>query len=283
MPFHSFLRKIVLAVRPLFVKIMPQTDLYGYSPYRGYADSYCLPKHPHDFDGHGPQGLPVPPEWLRFGYRTSEGYLQSGQKDMAAMLETCPIDDARRILDFGCGSGRMIRWLKDYAADREIWGTDINADYVTWCQQHLSPPFHFALTTTLPHLPFEDRYFDYIYAGSVFTHLDDLATAWMLELRRILSPGGRMYITIHDENTLALLSNEYKDHPSARAFRRRENFDAYTQCDFGMFSLGRRTNSQVFYNSEYFRKWVASLNLKVVSVTPGMYRYQTGVVLQRAD
>jgi len=282
MSIHQILRKVVLAIRPLFLKIIPQTALYDYSPYRGYADSYCLPNHPDDFDGYGPQGLPVPPEWLRFGYRTSERYLQSGQQDMTAMLNVCPMGDAQRILDFGCGSGRMIRWLQDYAKESEIWGTDINADFVMWCQQHLSPPFHFALTTMLPHLPFEDRYFDYIYAGSVFTHLDDLAAAWMLELRRILTTGGRMYITIHDENTLELLSNEYSDHPAALNFRKQEHFDTYTQCDFGMFSLGRRTSSQVFYKSEYFKKWVTSLNMNIISITPGMYRYQTGVVLQRS-
>lgn len=283
MTTKTLIRRFVQFVRPTFLKFIPQVDLYGYSPYRGFADSYCLPQNSDDFDGVCSQELPVPPEWLRFGYRTSEAFLQTGKTDIDAMLELCPLDDARRILDFGCGPGRMIRWLKDEADDREIWGTDIIADYLLWCQQHLSPPFHFMLATIQPHLPFEDRYFDYIYAGSVFTHLDDLASAWLLELRRVLSENGRLYITLHDENTIELLDNEYRDHASARAFKAEKAYAEYTHSDFGMFTLGRRTGSQVFYNTDYFRRMAAQLNLEVSAVAPGAFRYQTGVILKRSD
>ncbi len=161
----------------------------------------------------------------------------------------------------------MIRWLKEYATEREIWGTDIIADYLLWCQQHLSPPFHFFMATMMPHLPFEDRYFDLIYAGSVFTHLDDLASAWLLELRRVISENGRLYITLHDEDSISLLANEYQNHASAKAFNAKKEYVTYSQSDYGMFTLGRRTGSQVFYNMEYFRQMVAQLNLEVVSVT----------------
>ena len=283
MTSKELIRRFVTFVRPTLLKFIPQVDLYGYSPYRGFADSYLLPLNSTDFDGICSQGLPVPPEWLRFGYRTSEAYLQTGKTDIDAMLNICPLEEAQRILDFGCGSGRMIRWLKEYAADREIWGTDIIADYLLWCQQHLSPPFHFVLATMLPHLPFEDRYFDLIYAGSVFTHLDDLTSAWLLELRRVLSENGRLYITLHDENSINLLANEYQDHASARAFNAEKEYRAYSQSDYGMFTLGRRTGSNVFYNMDYFRKMVEQLNLEVISITPGAYRYQTGVILKRLN
>lgn len=279
----ELIRRFVTFVRPTILKFIPQVDLYGYSPYRGYADSYRLPKNSTDFDGVCSQGLPVPPEWLRFGYKASDAYLQTGQTDIQTMLDICPLEDARRILDFGCGSGRMIRWLKEYAADCEIWGTDIIADYLLWCQQHLSPPFHFVMATMLPHLPFEDRYFDLIYAGSVFTHLDDLSSSWLLELRRVTSENGRIYITLHDENTIKLLDNEYKDHASARAFKGEVEYGAYSQSEYGMFTLGRRTGSQVFYSMEYFRQMAQQLKLEVINVTPGAYRYQTGVILKRLN
>jgi ubiquinone/menaquinone biosynthesis C-methylase UbiE len=48
------------------------------------------------------------------------------------------------------------------------------------------------VNTILPHLPFEDRSFDVVYAGSVFTHIDDLAQTWFLELRRVLHAGGML-------------------------------------------------------------------------------------------
>ena len=111
-----------------------------------------------------------------------------------------PIQPGYRILDFGCGAGRMIRFFDDLAEECEIWGVDIVAEYIIWCQQHLSPPFRFATSTTFPHLPFEDRYFDFIYCASIFTHIADLADAWLLELRRVTRPNGRIYIT-HMMNT----------------------------------------------------------------------------------
>ena len=33
----------------------------------------------------------------------------------------------------------------------------------------------------------------------MFTHIDELESPWLLELRRILRPGGLLYATIHDE------------------------------------------------------------------------------------
>ena len=113
----------------------------------------------------------------------------------------------------------MIRHLEDFAESSEIWGLDINAEQIFWCKQHLDPPFHFATTTTIPHLPFEDGYFDFVYAGSVFTHIDDLADSWLLELRRVLSRDGRLYVTIHDNRTIELLNTLYRDLRLSRALR----------------------------------------------------------------
>jgi len=112
------------------------------------------------------------------------------------------IRDGSRVLDLGCASGRMIRWLVDFAEQCEIWGVDISAEHIIWCQEYLSPPFNFATVTTSPHLPFEDGYFDLIYCGSVFTHISDLADAWLLELKRIMRRDGRLYITVHDKHTV---------------------------------------------------------------------------------
>jgi ubiquinone/menaquinone biosynthesis C-methylase UbiE len=146
------------------------------------------------------------------GYKTDD-WISSGKEDIDNMMgilnrSNFSIQDSNRILDFGCSSGRMIRWLFGLADQCEIWGVDISAPKIVWCQENLMPPFNFATVTILPHLPFEDRYFDFIYCGSVFTHIDDLAEAWLLELKRVLRPGGRAYVTVHDKHTADLIINE---------------------------------------------------------------------------
>ena len=114
----------------------------------------------------------------------------------------------------------MIRWLAPQAEETEIWGVDINARHIVWCQENLTPPFNFATVTIEPHLPFKDEYFDLIYCGSVFTHIDDLAYAWLLELKRIMRPGGMAYITVHDKHTADLIMNHLDRVPYWRTLRK---------------------------------------------------------------
>lgn len=190
-----------------------------------------------------------------------------------------------RVLDFGCGDGMMTRVLYDLAQSSEVWGVDINATKMVWCQQHLSPPFKFATTTSFPHLPFGDSYFDLIYAGSVFTHIDDLAEAWLLELKRIVRPGGRLYLTVHDKHTIDIIyRTKHPLYPVVKAFEEESRF---TAIDFAMFSIGRTPGAgdqkgqvQVFYDIDYLCKHWGNY-LKVVSVTPEAYGYQTAVVLEK--
>ncbi len=181
-----------------------------------------------------------------------------------------------RVLEMGCAAARMLRCLEDVSDKCEIWGTDISGEHITWCKQHLSPPFHFFITTQYAHLPFPDNYFDLIYAGSVFTHIDDLADAWMLELRRIMKPGGRMFITIHDEHTIKNINAEPVDLTKTLNCRR----DFYENGDYNMFTIGRFMRSQVFYDSAYLvGRWAPFFD--ALSVTPGAYGFQTGYLLQK--
>src|SRR5262249_7547168 len=136
--------------------------------------------------------------------------------------------------------------------------------------------------TTLPHLPFEDRYFDFIYAGSVFTHLDDLADAWLAELRRILNIEGTMYITIHDNHTIDLLREGQRDYgiKLQDIVRSDERISAYIKSSFGMFTRDRSTSSQVFYDTEYFCQMLKPF-FKVISIVKEAYGFQTGVLVRR--
>ena len=96
------------------------------------------------------------------------------------------------MLDFGCSAGRILRFFDKEAADGvEVWGCDIDATSMEWCQRSLMPPLSSRqIDTTQPHLPFPDRHFDSIYAGSVFSHMNELTTAWLLELACLTTQGG---------------------------------------------------------------------------------------------
>jgi len=188
-------------------KVLPLQDENGYSVVLK-ADIGDSPT--------APDGLPLPPKELWAGYGDSpEEYIAGGLADMHTMLDLLAEAGAEpagwtRVLDFGCAAGRMLRHYPRSGATHESWGVDFNATCITWCQQHFRPPFLFAATTTLPHLPFEDNWFDLVFCGSVFTHISDLADAWLLELRRVIRPGGYVYITLHEKRSIELLRTKYR-------------------------------------------------------------------------
>jgi len=236
--------------------------------------------------------LPLPPEELRFGYgKTDREYHDSGVRHVAAMRAVlakagAPIEETKRILDFGCAAGRMIRALEDLAATRDVYGCDVMGPHVAWCRENLSPPFRFFASSLVPHLPFEDRFLDLVYAGSVFTHFEDTWETWMMELARVVRPGGHLYVTIHDHHTIRALAAEAKGHFFAEKMRASPEYAAFATSDFGMFSIrtgrGRVQSMQcnVFFDAEWFKSRVAHL-ADVVAVEPAAYGYQTAVLLRR--
>jgi SAM-dependent methyltransferase len=271
-------------------------------PYLWQQNSYVLAPPSEEQTKVEGDSLPIPREemWLGYG-RTPEEYLASGKRHIDAMKSIIAdsgwsLDSATRILEFGCASGRMLRWLHDVSASRELWGVDLYEPTIIWCQRHMSPPMNFLLTTSFPHLPFEDRYFDFIFAGSVFTHIPDLDDAWLLELKRILRPGGRMYLTIHDEHNLDLIYTP--ERPPLREETRKfflellaplnqevalraGEFEKIVVCRIPGQAC-RHGIAQVFYHTDFIRRQWGKF-LKVVSTTQEAYGYQTAVLLERTS
>ncbi len=237
--------------------------------------------------------LPVPPQPLWEGYgSTEEVYLDSGRASIATLQAILGETGARlesfeRVLDFGCAAGRVLRWFPGTSSS-ERWGCDIKGDTIAWCQQHLSPPMSFVTTTTLPHLPFEDHYFDLVYSGSVFTHIIDLPDAWLLELRRIIRPNGFGYVTVFDKHGLDAVIGPETTVPEWFVQLLRD-FDSRTRAfgtDFAYFSTdvgpdwGGLPVPQVCYDIDYLvSKW--SRIVEIVSVTQDADGFQTGLLFKK--
>jgi SAM-dependent methyltransferase len=110
-----------------------------------------------------------------------------------------------RALDFGVGCGRILTPLQDLA--RESWtrpnpiqwyGSDIDAQAIDWCSAYLGSRGTFVVNETMPPLPFPDRFFDFVYSISIFTHLPEaMQFAWLKEINRVLKTGGRAVISTH--------------------------------------------------------------------------------------
>lgn len=102
-----------------------------------------------------------------------------------------------RVLDFGCGPGRIMRHLAPLAEQSELHGVDVDPDVIAWCAANI-PYARFITGPHNPPLPYPDASFDLIFSHSVFTHIDEARQdQWLGELHRILSPGGIALLTVH--------------------------------------------------------------------------------------
>jgi len=265
---------------------LKQSNSPLYFPYKPDEPGYLVPRLKSAASPEAPRAVPPREGWISEKYgKTPEEYLASGERDTRQMLDILfqtgvSLESLGHILDFGCGDGRMIRCLEHLATSREIWGADIHAGRIIWCKQNLSPPLRFLTTTTIPHLPFEDRHFGFIYAGSVFTHIDDLADAWFAELRRILRPGGKLFVTVHLKNDIALLREKYPDSELGRALLKNSEYKKFSASEFDMFTIGRSSESTVFYDIDYLRKCLEP-QFRIVSVVEEVRVYQNAIVLER--
>ncbi len=124
------------------------------------------------------------------------GFTICGELDAVLRVAGKAIRDFPRILDFGCGCGRLCRALKARAPSSELWGADIDPEAINWLTWNYQ---QFAKYRQAPHRPpvkFDDAYFDLVIGISVFTHLpEDMQFSWLEELRRITKPGGYLILT----------------------------------------------------------------------------------------
>lgn len=174
-----------------------------------------------------PPSHPFPdPERRRrvHGDENAEGFVISGYSTFRK-LSSALADRSRAwgsfdaILDWGCGCGRVFRYLPDGALSR-LTGADIDADNVGWCRRSF-PGARFQAVPLLPPSPLPDAGFDLVVGISVFTHLrEEPQRAWLGELSRITRPGALLFMTTHGPAA------------GARANLSREQYDAWMAAGF---------------------------------------------------
>lgn len=134
--------------------------------------------------------------------RTGRRSLEDLERALAAVGDSLSAHE--RILEFGCGCGRIMRWMESLAAGRALVGTDIDSRAIEWASANL-PFAGFDVNDGLPPTRYRDGEFDLILNHSVFTHLDEqYQDQWLAELQRITCAEGLLVLNVHGEHAFAV-------------------------------------------------------------------------------
>lgn len=155
----------------------------------------------------------TPPRRLA-GYVGAGDFQATGDEFLRLFIDLAGLSAGDRVLDVGCGIGRMARVLVDVLRPPGSYdGFDIVASGIRWCQsryRHTPAPFEFRhadvrnrfynpqgrVEAAEYRFPYPDGAFDLAIATSVFTHLlPGDAEHYLGEVARVLAPGGRLLST----------------------------------------------------------------------------------------
>jgi len=209
---------------------------------------------------------PMPPPGLLVavaGTASREWFSVRGQQDAQlfrrlAGQHGAALGDRRVVIDFGCGCGRIARWLAPevIGGGGRFLGFDLNPQLAAWCASNL--PGEYAQNRLKPPLAFADGMADVLYAYSVLTHLREAtAVGWLQEIARVLRSGGLALLTFHDE--------DYADRwgpPQARTGLARQPYFVWNNALEGSNYMSAWTTRARFAE-------LAARGFEVVQIIPG--------------
>ena len=137
-----------------------------------------------------------------------------GENFLRYFIELGALKPNDRVLDVGCGIGRMAIPLTKYLNQMGSYeGFDIILDEINWCKENIStkyPNFHFQLADIFNKnynpkgklnangykFPYEDESFDFVFLTSVFTHmLPKDVDHYLSEIARVIKRNKRCLLT----------------------------------------------------------------------------------------
>jgi len=165
-------------------------------------------------------GHELPPASIRLGghnFERDRDFLALAVRDAQRLQDTIGVNASSRVLDIGCGVGRLPIGLKAHFGSLSNYtGVDVDAGSIAWCRRHIRGervsfihidvanerynPKGLAMGDDF-RLPLADASFDVLHLYSVFSHMqaDDVA-AYLREFRRLLAPDGWVFLTAFVED-----------------------------------------------------------------------------------
>ncbi|MBI4245271.1 MAG: class I SAM-dependent methyltransferase [Planctomycetes bacterium] len=179
------------------------------------------------------QFIVPPPEFIYpISHSSADGFLRSGKEVVSVLKKLNVVRNDSKVLEIGCGPGRLALNLTEYLKNGSYTGVDIIKEYIDWCSNNISRRyrnFHFIHVPIYNQVfnkkgtykassytfPFPNHSFSSIILQSVFTHmLPDDVENYLSEISRLLTRNGRCYASmfIYDFKERNLLPMNCRHH-----------------------------------------------------------------------
>ncbi len=155
----------------------------------------------------------LPPGKYRMGgkhFKNDDAFVRTAVRDVKRLERLADLNEGSRLLDWGCGAGRLAVGVREHFASgriEEYHGVDVQPDLIGWARENLTAPgYRFTCVDVanerynpagLPQrtLATDPDSVDVFYAYSVFSHMNDEDTAAYLKLiGQALSAQGKAFV-----------------------------------------------------------------------------------------
>jgi SAM-dependent methyltransferase len=158
----------------------------------------------------------------------------------AGIGEWLPRGLGGRVLELGCGPGRYVALLSSLGF--EVVGVD-PASFALWDEIKARRDVEMISGVKAEQLPFPDASFDHVACVSALLYFDNAERA-LAEMRRVLKPGGRLYVRTVNSRNLSRRWTKTNIDPVALNYFDESELTAYLEK--GGFEV-RKTFSYGFY------------------------------------
>jgi SAM-dependent methyltransferase len=231
---------------------------------------------------------PIPPDHLLLGVGPGD-YCKVGEYALGVLEKVARLRGSDRILDIGCGPGRIAWPLSAKLGRRGSYdGLDVVKAYVDWCNESLGLDpaqfrFHHAdIRTTFYNpdgaieaedfvFPWRGGSFDLVIATSLFTHLLPAGTEhYAREIARVLAPKGRLFATFF-----------ILDEAGKEAAAGGKTYPTFLhEMEHGRLHDPAIPESAVAFELEWLLPALESAGLTVAAVHPGHWKGRPGFEYQ---